>query len=66
MEKKLLFLVFFAFCSAINAQVDSPWKRIDNSNTVLERNGVKSNVEKQLLFALDEIAFKAISGWSSG
>jgi subtilisin-like proprotein convertase family protein len=58
MEKKLLFLVFFAFCSAINAQVDSPWKRITNGNTVLERNGVKSNVESELLFALDEIAFK--------
>jgi subtilisin-like proprotein convertase family protein len=58
MEKKLLFLVFFTFCSTINAQVGSPWKRINNDNTVLERNGIKSNVESELLFALDEIAFK--------
>jgi subtilisin-like proprotein convertase family protein len=67
MKKKLLFLVFFAFCSAIYAQKGSPWKRIDDQNTVLERIERKDNLEKQLLFVLDEIALKAsLDGLQNG
>ena len=59
MKKIILFFMIFVFNSIINAQNDSPWKRIDQDrNTVFDRNSVKPSIDNQLLFALDEAAIK--------
>jgi subtilisin-like proprotein convertase family protein len=55
MKKNILYIFILVWCSSIQAQDQSPWKRVDQgSSSSFDKNTNKSSSDKQILFRLNQ------------
>lgn len=59
MNKTILYLALIISYSSLQAQSESPWKKVDADKTLFfEKNNIKKNIPNPLLFQLDEVTLK--------